>query len=92
MIKDWRHKGLRDFFKTGNTKGIQAKHKNKLQKQLSILNIVKCAEEIVVPSWKLHPLQGNFKGYYAITVSANWRLTFKFEDEDVILLNYQDYH
>ena len=92
MIKSWRHKGLYNFFKTGSTKGIQAKHKDKLQKQLTLLNVVKCAGDIAIPSWRLHTLKGDHKEHYAITVSGNWRLTFKFEGEHVILLNYQEYH
>ncbi len=92
MIKSWRHKGLKIFFETGNTKGIQVKHEQKLRRQLSVLNVASSADDIAVPNWKLHPLKGSLKGHYSISVSGNWRLTFKFEGEDVILVNYQDYH
>ena len=44
------------------------------------------------PGWRLHALSGNLEGHFAITVNGNWRLTFRFEDGDAILVNYQDYH
>ena len=45
-----------------------------------------------VPSWQLHELKGDMRRHYSISVNGNWRLTFRFEGEDVILLDYQDYH
>lgn len=45
-----------------------------------------------VPGWRLHPLTGNLAEHYAVTVSGNWRITFKFEGEDALLVDYQDYH
>ncbi|WGL99894.1 type II toxin-antitoxin system RelE/ParE family toxin (plasmid) [Arsenophonus sp. aPb] len=93
MIKNFRHKGLERFFKTGVISGIQAKHAAKLRVQLTALNVAKKPSDMSAPSWKLHPLKGEaLKGHWAISVNGNWRLTFKFEDEDVILVDYQDYH
>lgn len=92
MIKSFEHKGLRKFFETGSTAGIQAKHTQKLQVQLTALDSATSPNDLGVPSWKLHALKGNLAGHWAITVNANWRLTFRFEGEDVILVNYQDYH
>jgi len=45
-----------------------------------------------VPGWKLHALKGDLQGHWAVNVSGNWRLTFMFEGEDAILVDYQDYH
>ena len=45
-----------------------------------------------LPGWRLHSLQGKSAGHYSIVVSGNWRMTFRFEGEDAILVNYQDYH
>ncbi|MDT8896335.1 type II toxin-antitoxin system RelE/ParE family toxin [Halomonas sp. I1] len=92
MIKSFRHKGLRKFFETGSTAGIQAKHATKLQIQLTALDSAKCPEDMNVPGWKLHPLKGNLRGHWTITVNGNWRLTFTFDGEDAILVDYQDYH
>lgn len=93
MIKDFRHKGLKRFFETSNTKGIQADHANKLRLQLSALEAAKGLNDLnAFPQWRLHALQGKEAGQYAIQANGNWRLTFMFEDGDVILLDYQDYH
>jgi proteic killer suppression protein len=45
-----------------------------------------------VPGWKLHPLKGELEGSWAVRVSGNWRLTFEFDGEDAVLIDYQDYH
>ena len=45
-----------------------------------------------VPGWRFHSLSGGLTGHYAVTVNGNWRLTFRFEDGDAVLVDYQDYH
>lgn len=92
MIKSFKHKGLQVFFETGNTKGVQAIHKTKLSSILAALNKAKYIEDLNMPSYKLHPLKGDMKGLWAITVQANWRITFEFKDENVYIVDYQDYH
>ncbi|MDZ7851745.1 MAG: type II toxin-antitoxin system RelE/ParE family toxin [Halomonas sp.] len=92
MIKSFRHKGLRKFFETGSTAGIQVMHAPKLQVQLTALDSAKRPEDMSAPSWKLHPLKGSLRGRWAITVNGNWRLIFAFDGEDAILVDYQDYH
>ncbi|MEW6039687.1 MAG: type II toxin-antitoxin system RelE/ParE family toxin [Pseudomonadota bacterium] len=92
MIKDSRHKGLQAFFETGSKAGIQAEHANKLARQLAVLNTAKAAEEMDLPGWRLHPLKGSMAGLWAVKVSGNWPLMFRFEGEDAVLVDYQDYH
>ncbi len=92
MILSFRHKGLERFFSTGSTKGIQAIHAAKLRLQLTALNVARGPQDLHDPSWRLHSLSGNRLGFYALTVHANWRLTFQFLDQDVELLDYLDYH
>jgi proteic killer suppression protein len=92
MIKTFRHKGLRAFFETGRKAGIQAHHAARLGRQLIRLDLAKTADDMNVPGWRLHALGGNLAGHYAITVDGNWRLTFKFEGEDAVLVDYRDYH
>lgn len=45
-----------------------------------------------VPGWRLHALSHDLAGYYAVTVNGNWRMTFRFENGNAVLLDYQDYH
>jgi proteic killer suppression protein len=92
MIKTFRHKGLERFFLTGSKAGIQPKHATILADQLTLLNLAKTPEAMNVPTWGWHPLKGDLAGHYAVWVSKNWRVTFTFEGDDVVLVDYQDYH
>jgi len=92
MIKTFRHKGLQAFFETGSKAGIQPHHAPRLGRQLARLDLAKSAADMNVPGWGLHTLTGDLVGHYSITVSGNWRMTFKFEGEDAVLVDYQDYH
>ena len=92
MIKTFRHKGLQAFFENGSKAGIQPHHAPRLSRQLTRLDLAKSPADMNVPGWSLHPLAGNLSGHFAITVSGNWRMTFAFEGDDAILVDYQDYH
>lgn len=92
MILSFRHKGIERFFRTGSKAGIQPKHAYKLGDQLTLLNIAHGPEEMNVPGWQWHELKGNLAGHWSVSVNGNWRLTFTFEKEDAILVDYQDYH
>jgi proteic killer suppression protein len=92
LIKSFRHKGLQLFFETGSKAGIQATHAAKLRLQLAALDQAQKPEDMSAPSWALHPLKGDLKGYWAITVNGNWRLIFCFDGLNAVLLDYLDYH
>lgn len=92
MIKSFRHKGIERFYETGSKAGIQASHAPRLRMQLAKLDAARGPEDMGLPAWRLHPLKGNLAGHWAVWVGANWRLTFTFEGEDAILVDYQDYH
>ncbi len=92
MIRTFRHKGLEAFFRTGTVRGIQPAHRQRLARQLFALNNAATPQDMNVPGWRLHPLQGKLQDHWSVTVNGNWRLTFKFEDGDAILVDYQDYH
>ena len=92
MIKSFNHKGLRLFFETGNLKGIQAHHAGKLNLILAAMNKARYIESLNIPSFKLHKLKGEMNNLWSITVQANWRVTFEFEDENIYIVDYQDYH
>jgi proteic killer suppression protein len=92
MIKSFRHKGVQRFFESGSTAGIRADHAARLARQLLALDAAKAPDDMRVPGWKLHRLHGDLAGHCAVSVSGNWRLTFAFDGEDAILVDYQDYH
>lgn len=94
MITSFKHKGLEAFFKTGSTKGIQAIHANKLRILLAVLNTMTSTDDLSSKALRFHKLQGKMKDLYSITVQANWRITFKFDEKtkDVYVVDYQDYH
>ncbi|MBK7815310.1 MAG: type II toxin-antitoxin system RelE/ParE family toxin [Rhodocyclaceae bacterium] len=91
-MKSFRHKGLEAFFLAGTRKGIQPHHAAKLQVQLASLDNATGPEDMNAPAWRLHPLAGKLAGHWAVWVSGNWRLTFRFIGKDAELVDYQDYH
>ena len=92
MIKSFKHKGLERFYKSGSTRGIQANHAKKLRMQLAALDTAQTIDDIDIPGYRLHPLNGNRSGFWSISVNGNWRLTFEFSDGNIYILNYEDYH
>jgi len=92
VIKSFRHRGLERFFRTGSKAGIQAKHAPRLRLQLFALDNAKSPLDMNAPGWRLHRWVGDLKDQWAVSVSGNWRLTFKFEGEDAVVVDYQDYH
>jgi proteic killer suppression protein len=92
MILTFRHKGLETFYKTGRMAGIQPIHTKRLRELLTALNVASGPRDLSRPSWRLHGLSGDREGFYAVTVQANWRLSFRFVGADVELLDYLDYH
>jgi len=92
MIKSFRHKGLRRFFETGVNAGIQPSHAPRLRLQLAAFDQARKPADMGAANWGLHPLQGHLKGHWSVGVSGNWRLTFRFEGQDAVLVDYQDYH
>jgi proteic killer suppression protein len=92
MIQSFRHAGLESFFLTGSKAGIQPAHAVRLRRQLTLLNTAKNASRMNVPGWELYPLRGTLAHHGSIKVNGNWRMTFTFENENAILVDYQDYH
>lgn len=92
MIKSFRHKGLKRFYSTGRTSGIQAEHARKLRMQLAALDTATSIDDMDIPGFKLHPLKGKAAGRWSIWVNGNWRITFEFRDGNAYILDYEDYH
>jgi proteic killer suppression protein len=92
VIKSFRHAGIQQLFTTGSKAGINPAHAEKLLNRMQVLDFAKSAPDMNMPGWGLHKLTGELKGHWAVKVSGNWRLTFAFERQDAILVDYQDYH
>jgi len=92
MIKSFRHKGIEKFFRTGSKAGIQAKHTAKLRRQLARLDASTTPTDMDIPGWKFHSLRGGLTNHWSVWVNGNWRITFAFEGDDAVLVDYQDYH
>jgi toxin HigB-1 len=92
VIRSFRHRRLELFFRTGSKADIQPAHAKRLRLQLTRLNAALTPSDMASPGWKLHRLTGELAGHWAVQVSGNWRLTFAFEGQDAILVDYQDYH
>ena len=92
MIKSFRHKGLQRYFEKGSKAGISAQHERRLRLMLSRLDDASSASDMEAPGWKLHALKGDLKGYWAVWVDGNWRLTFRFEGVNAVDVDYLDYH
>ena len=92
MIRSFVHKGLKKFFLSGSLAGIQAKHTARLRLILAQLNQARTIEDMQLPTLALHELKGERKKIWSVTVQANWRVTFRFENGDAEVVDYEDYH
>jgi proteic killer suppression protein len=92
MIRSFKHKGLAKFFNSGSTAGIQAAHAKRLRLILGRLNAASGAKDMDLPGLRLHELKGDRSGMWSVTVSGNWRVTFRFDNGDAEVVNYEDYH
>lgn len=92
MIVSFRHKGLERLYREGSARGVQPQHAPKLIRILSLLDVAQGPEDITIPSFRAHLLKGDLAGHWSLWVNGNWRVTFKFVDTDVELVDYQDYH
>ena len=91
MLRTIRHKGLKRLFEHDDPSGVIPEHAAKLRNILATLHAAPTVAHMDLPGFRLHPLKGKLKGYWAVTICANWRVIFRFEDgaDDV---DYVDYH
>lgn len=92
-IRGFGHKGLRRLFEEDNPRGLPADAVDKLRKMLAFLQDVSTVSEVRdVPVWKAHQLSGDRRGTWSLSVTRNWRLTFRIEDGEIVDLDFEDYH
>ena len=92
MIVSFRHKGLRALFEQDDRRGVKGDQVERLRLILSALDQADEVHDMSQPAFRLHVLKGNRKGVWAVTVRANWRITFRFENGDACDVNLEDYH
>jgi toxin HigB-1 len=92
MIESFRHKGLKRLFENDDRKVVSAEHVRKIENILGLLNAAQKVEEMNLPTFRLHPLTGDLKGFWSVTVRANWRIVFRFEDGGAFDVDLMDYH
>jgi proteic killer suppression protein len=92
MIRNFRHRGLARLFEKGETKGVQQAHVKRLLSQLNLLDTANHVSDMDLPGYHLHPLKGEWSGFWSVRVSGNWRVIFRFEAGDAYDVDYLDYH
>ena len=92
MIRSIRHKGLKRLYETDDPRGVIGEHAEKLRDILARLDAAGDVSDLDLPGFRLHPLKGEFKGFWAVTVRANWRVVFRFTDGEALDVDYVDYH
>jgi proteic killer suppression protein len=92
MIRSFRHKGLKRLYEDDDTRFVMAEHLTKLRNILARLDAAGSVEDMDLPGSNLHALKGQLKGSMAVTVRANWRVTFRFVGGDAFEVDYLDYH
>lgn len=92
MIRSIRNKGLRRLYEADESRGVVAEHAEKLRDILARLDSARSVGDMDLPGFRLHPLKGELKGFWAVTVRANWRVIFRFEGPDALDVDYVDYH
>ena len=92
MIESFRHKGLKRLFQKGEAKGIPPDQVEKVEHILFVLNRARSPEDMNLPGFRLHRLKGDLKAFWSVTVRANWRVIFRFEEGDAYDVDLIDYH
>ncbi|MGH2412540.1 MAG: type II toxin-antitoxin system RelE/ParE family toxin [Microcystaceae cyanobacterium] len=91
-MESFKHKGLKKLFEEDIRSGIQPAHAEKLLDILDRLNAASDVQDMSYPGSRLHQLKGKRKGEWSVSVSGNWRVTFKFQNGNANDVNYEDYH
>jgi proteic killer suppression protein len=92
MIITFNHKGLEGFFVKGSYKAIPAQYAARIERVLDRLDAIVVPEDMNLPGYKFHELKGKRKGVYSVSVSGNWRITFRFDGDNAIEVDLEDYH
>ena len=92
MIRSFKHRGLKALYDGRTAKRVAPEHVEKLRDILAVLERSRTPQDMDLPGMRLHALKGVLKGHYAVSVSGNWRVTFRFKDGHAVDVDYADYH
>jgi toxin HigB-1 len=92
MIIGFRHKGLKRLYEDDDRRGVNPQYVERIENILGLLEAAEKVEDMDLPSLRLHPLTGNLKGFWAVSVRANWRIVFRFDNGDAFDVDLIDYH
>ncbi|HZL69968.1 MAG TPA: type II toxin-antitoxin system RelE/ParE family toxin [Candidatus Limnocylindrales bacterium] len=92
MVRSLRHKGLKRLYEDDDPRGVISQHVEKLRDILARLDAANTVADMDLPGFRLHPLKGEFKGFWVVTVRANWRVIFRLVEGDALEVDYVDYH
>ena len=91
-IESFKHRGLKRFFEEDDSRGIRQDLAGRISNILTVLQRARTAEDVNLPGLRLHPLKGELKGYWSVTVKTNWRIIFRFEGGNVRDVEFIYYH
>jgi proteic killer suppression protein len=92
VIRKIKHRGLKLLYDGKSPKGVDPNHVARLQRVLTTLDVATVPSDMNLPGWGLHPLKGDRKGYWAVSITGNWRLTWRFDGENATDVDFEDYH
>jgi proteic killer suppression protein len=92
MIRSFKHRGLKRLFERDDRSGIRPDLLDDVEDILGRLNLATTPKAVDLPGYRLHPLKGELRGYWSVTVRADWRIIFRFEAEDAFDVELIDYH
>ena len=92
MIRSFKHRGLKRFYERDDRSGIRPDFADTIQEILTVLDEAAAPRELHLPGYRLHPLKGDLKGFWSVTVRANWRIIFRFEGPDAFDVELIDCH
>lgn len=92
MIRSVRHRGLKRFIEDDDRSRLPADMVDRIRNILTALADAATIDQMDLPPYRLHALKGDLKGFHAVTVRANWRIIFRFEDGDAFDVDFVDYH
>ena len=92
MVRSFKHRGLKRLYERGDSTGIRPDLRDTVQEILTVLDQATSPQDLDLPGYRLHPLKGDLKGFWSVTVRANWRIVFRVDGGDVFDVELTDYH